>query len=93
MFLTLTTNNEGYPLVLLEAALIKKAIIATKTGGIPELINDGESGYLIDKNDIKTLKDAIYKLVKNKNNIRENCSNNLFKKVKNNLGHLLMMRI
>lgn len=80
-FLILASNNEGYPLVLLEAALIKKAIIATKTGGIPELINDGESGYLIDKNDINILKNAIYKLVKNKNNIREKYSNNLFKKV------------
>jgi len=39
------------PLTLLEAQLMKKPVIATKVGGIPELMKDGETGFLIEKGD------------------------------------------
>lgn len=37
------------PLTLLEAQLMKKPVIATSVGGIPELIEDGKTGFLINK--------------------------------------------
>ncbi len=43
------------PLTLQEAQLMEKAVIATNVGGIPELMKDGETGYLIEKNDTEEL--------------------------------------
>jgi len=39
------------PLTLLEAQLMKKPVIATNVGGIPELMKNKESGFLIEKDD------------------------------------------
>ena len=39
------------PLTLQEAQLMKKPVIATKVGGIPELMIENETGYLINKGD------------------------------------------
>ncbi len=37
------------PLTLLEAQLMKKPVIATNVGGIPELMKDHETGFLVEK--------------------------------------------
>jgi glycosyltransferase involved in cell wall biosynthesis len=39
------------PLTLQEAQLMKRPVIATKVGGIPELMRDNETGYLVDIGD------------------------------------------
>ena len=39
------------PLTLLEAQLMKKPVIATSIGGIPELMDDGKTGFLVNKGD------------------------------------------
>ncbi len=41
------------PLTLQEAQLMKKPVIATKVGGIPELMIENETGYLVNKGDYK----------------------------------------
>ena len=43
------------PLTLLEAQLMQKPVIATNVGGIPELMSDGKSGFLIEKGDYQEL--------------------------------------
>ena len=43
------------PLTLLEAQLMKKPVIATNVGGIPELMKDKENGFLIEKGDSQKL--------------------------------------
>ncbi len=43
------------PLTLLEAQLMKKPTIATNVGGIPELMMDKETGFLINKGDYNRL--------------------------------------
>ena len=37
------------PLTLLEAQLMKKPVLASNVGGIPELMNDKDTGFLIEK--------------------------------------------
>ncbi len=43
--------EEPFGLINIEAGAAKRPIIATRSGGIPEIIRDGENGYLVDKND------------------------------------------
>jgi glycosyltransferase involved in cell wall biosynthesis len=42
----LSTNSEGFPLVLLEAMALVKPVVATEVGGVPELIREGENGLM-----------------------------------------------
>jgi glycosyltransferase involved in cell wall biosynthesis len=58
--------TEGLPTTVLEAALCKKAIIATNVGGTNEIIKDGRSGYLIPPKDTDELKKKLEELLENK---------------------------
>lgn len=59
----LSRYRETLPTVLLEAMLLRKAIVGTNIGGIPEIITDGENGYLIDPDNVNQVQDAILKLM------------------------------
>ncbi len=43
------------PLTLQEAQLMKKPVVATNVGGIPELMKDGETGFLVEKGNHESL--------------------------------------
>ena len=60
-------NSEGFGIVMLEAASIGKMHIGTKVGGIPEFIEDGVTGKLIDPGDPEQLAYAIFDLLNNPN--------------------------
>lgn len=47
----LTSRYEGMPRVLVEAALWRRPIVATRTVGAAELLEDGVSGYLVEVGD------------------------------------------
>lgn len=47
-FFILPSESEAWPLVIAEALILQKPIIATKTGDIPEMIAHKKTGYLID---------------------------------------------
>ena len=59
------------PLTLQEAQLMEKPVIATNVGGIPELMKDGETGFLIEKNNSKELFDKLSILFNNLENAKE----------------------
>jgi glycosyltransferase involved in cell wall biosynthesis len=56
---------------LLEAMLMKKPIIATNVGGIPEIIEDGKSGFLIEKGDHIEWINKLDYLINNKQKAKE----------------------
>ena len=56
-------QEEGLPISLLEGASLGLPLIGSKTGGIPEIIEDGKNGYLIDPLDKKALLGAMHSLV------------------------------
>jgi glycosyltransferase involved in cell wall biosynthesis len=59
------------PLTLQEAQLMKKPVIATKVGGIPELMIENETGYLINKGDYKDWIKKIEVLLNDENKAKE----------------------
>ena len=42
----LTSRSEGIPLVLMEAMAHARIVIAPRITGIPELVRDGDTGFL-----------------------------------------------
>jgi len=60
--------KEGLPNVLLEAMSMGLPVIASKLAGVPEVVFDGETGYMVKPGDRNELIDAIIKLSSDKNN-------------------------
>ncbi|MHA1285721.1 MAG: glycosyltransferase [Promethearchaeota archaeon] len=58
----LSSAWEGLPNVLIEAHLLGKPIVATNVGGIPEIVQDNISGFLVPPRDTQKLADAMLKL-------------------------------
>ena len=59
------------PLTLQEAQLMEKPVIATNVGGIPELMKDGETGFLIEKNNSNELFEKLSILLNNLENTNQ----------------------
>lgn len=56
-------HNECFPLVLLEAMEHGVACISTTEGGIPGIIDNGKTGFLVPKHDVSVLADKIQLLL------------------------------
>jgi len=67
----LLTQGDTTPLSLKEAQLMKKPVIATDFGGIPEIMKDGVTGYLIEKNSSEDLLNKISKIINDKEKSKE----------------------
>ncbi len=61
----LASLDEMFPVAVLEAMAAGKAIVATRVGGVPECVQDGENGYLIPSENPNALADAVLKLLSN----------------------------
>ncbi|WP_419730469.1 glycosyltransferase [Lichenicola sp.] len=53
--LTATGRVEGLGMVMLEAAAAGVPVVATRVGGIPEGVRDGETGFLVPERDVEAL--------------------------------------
>lgn len=59
----LSSRDEGFPVTLLEAMALGKAIIATRVGGIMEAVQDGTEALLVPANDPAALTAALTRLL------------------------------
>jgi glycosyltransferase involved in cell wall biosynthesis len=60
----MTSDHEGHPMILLEAMCIKTPIIAHTVGGIPELLDHGKCGTLINTHTASAFAQTIIELIK-----------------------------
>ena len=60
----LPSQTEGLSIALLEACATGLAVVATRVGGNPEIIQDGQTGILIAVDDNDGLRDAIGRLLR-----------------------------
>jgi len=77
--LVLPSYNEGLPICILEAMSYGKAIIATTVGGIPEVVINGENGYLIEPGDIDALDKSIWIMINNPKIVKQMGENSMYK--------------
>ncbi len=88
-FCVLCTHREGFPLSILESMAMRKPVIATAVGGIPEIITPGVTGYLHQHGNSKELAGEIISLIEDPEktsqlglaayeNVRENYSRKKF---------------
>jgi glycosyltransferase involved in cell wall biosynthesis len=54
---------EGMPNALLEALALERPVVATRVGGIPEIVTHGESGLLVPPSNPAAMADAILRLL------------------------------
>jgi glycosyltransferase involved in cell wall biosynthesis len=57
--LVLASYSEGLPVVIMEAMALRRPVISTRLGGIPELVIPGENGWLIPAGDVEELVKAM----------------------------------
>lgn len=59
----LTSQSEGLPVALLEYGLYKKAVVVTRVGEIPMIVQHGKNGFVVDSNDKDLFTHYLVKLI------------------------------
>jgi glycosyltransferase involved in cell wall biosynthesis len=57
--------NEAFGMPALEAMAAGVPVVATNSGGIPEIVSDGETGLVVERDDVSALAEAILRLLSN----------------------------
>lgn len=60
-------DQEGIPVVLMEAMAVGLPVLSTLHSGIPELVLDGQSGFLLPERDVDTLAERLEHLIEHPN--------------------------
>ncbi|MDI6773072.1 MAG: glycosyltransferase [bacterium] len=63
--LAVSSNNEGTPVAAIEAMVAGVPVVATRVGGVPDLIADGETGLIVPPNDAEALAAALHRVLTN----------------------------
>lgn len=75
----LPSLSEGFPNILLEAMAVGIPIVATKVGGLPEIITDNKNGFLVEPKNSDQLADKILHLLRSPKLQKQISYNNLRK--------------
>jgi len=67
----LPTRSEGTPVVVLEALASGTPVVVSSVGGIPDLVKDGETGYLVESEDIDMFEKGLRDLLEHPEKCRK----------------------
>jgi glycosyltransferase involved in cell wall biosynthesis len=56
--------QEPFGLVLLEAMASRKPVVAYRSGAVPEIVADGETGFVVEKGNVEQLAQRVLDLLK-----------------------------
>ena len=73
----ITSNNEGFGRVIVEAMAAGLPVIATSVGGIPEIIKPEENGYLVPARDAQQMSVRIKRILRDKQQYDNISKNNI----------------
>jgi len=59
--------EEVFGYVIAEAMAASRPVVATRVGGIPEVVKDGETGFLVERGDVRGIADRILRLLADRN--------------------------
>ncbi len=62
----LISEWEGLPYTIIEAMMSGLPVVASRVGGIPELVEDGVTGFLVDRRDVVGLSRKLMPLLENR---------------------------
>jgi len=62
--LVVSSDNEGTPVSAIEAMASARPVVGTRVGGLPDIITDGENGYLVPPRNPEALAEAILRLLR-----------------------------
>jgi glycosyltransferase involved in cell wall biosynthesis len=57
-----SSDSEGTPLALIEAAAAGRPVVATRVGGVPDVVADGRTGFLVGVDDEAAFADGIVRV-------------------------------
>ena len=60
--LVLPSANEGTPVSVIEALAAETPVVATRVGGVPDVVREGEEGFLVDAGDTAELAERLTRL-------------------------------
>jgi glycosyltransferase involved in cell wall biosynthesis len=60
----LTSREEGFPTYVVEAMAAGRPVVATGVGGVPDAVEEGETGYLVTSGDDEALARSIDRLLR-----------------------------
>jgi glycosyltransferase involved in cell wall biosynthesis len=63
----LPSQSEAFPLSLVEAMAMARPVVAYSVGGIPELVEDGVTGFLVPRGDVAAMADSLGRLAADAN--------------------------
>ena len=58
----LPSANEGTPVTAIEALAAGRPVVATRVGGVPDVVRDGEDGFLVEAGDVDALAERLASL-------------------------------